>query len=284
LTLAPDGERGRTVISTFKIAPRLRHISLHRDFQMHDFTLPWSQITHLDITFMSSVQECLGILALCSKLEHCSINIIMDAVVSVRQTVKLPRLHFLSIYTDRDISALFRYLTLPSLQTLELRHDYEIAGIPWPRTELELLIHRSSCTLKRLVLHEVTMIEADMIACLALIPSLVEFEVNHYCAPYITDDVLLMLTHGCGPPAEPTDFLAPRLEVITFMGDLSFDENVLADMVESRWHISYKFWSEEATKVSRLRELSLSVIEEMKPEAVVRLKRYEDEGLKFSML
>jgi len=101
--------------------------------------------------------------------------------------------------------------------------------------------------------------------------------------PSVTDDILLMLTHGRGSPADAMEFLIPRLEVFVFIGDLSFDEELLGDMVESRWHISYELWNKETSRVSRLREVSLCLMDEMKPEVVERLQQYKDEGLKLSI-
>lgn len=268
-------------ITMFQSAPLLRHVSLGRDFEAEFYTLPFHQITRLDVNIMLGIDDCLSLLAMCPALQHCSINIISIAFsfVEMDTMVHLAELKILSIYTDQNLSDFLDHLTLPALRELEVRHDHETSHISWPHTDLKSLVERSSCSLERLLLREVAMDDSDLTACLILFSTLIELGIDlHSSSKSLTDEALLMLTHN-GTPWDRV-VLAPKLEVLNLTGDFSFDQNLLLRMIESRWRIPSDARGGGGWKMAQLQELSLGLMDDITPDVLKQLKQFEAEGLK----
>lgn len=266
-------------IMLFQNAPNLRHVRLGRGYgKGGQFILPWPQITTLDLFLPLTTYDCLHLLAQCRQLEQCHICVtVLRRRTDNLPIVQLPYLQDLIIFTCLDLSSFYKQLTLPALRLLQVTHDHETDGIRWPGKQLRYLAQRSSLNLLGLTLKDVHLEPRHFIDCLDTFASLrvLGIESSHACRP-IADDVLHRLTYDSTDRSRA--ILVPRLRALSLTGDLSFDEELLANMVQSRWSIP-----EEQEEIGRLENLRICLVDEIDPEVTRRFEQFQEEGLTLSL-
>ena len=110
-------------------------------------TIPWAQLTHLQICADMSCQQATSILGRCSKLVQLSIRVGDTNLVTANHVT----LHDLVTFSVKSyhLSEILGALSLPSLRDL---HLYDLSSTDLP--SLLNLLTRSSCTLDTLAVHE----------------------------------------------------------------------------------------------------------------------------------
>ncbi|KAJ7839596.1 hypothetical protein B0H14DRAFT_2787148 [Mycena olivaceomarginata] len=205
---------GDKAVTAFRDAPSLRRVRL-ASLGTQSIVLPWTQLTHLTLLGVS-LEKCLEILKETPNLEVLDVNIpwLWDSPPLV---LRLAHLH---TFTFRNSQCnLLDYLTLPSLQILQLYH------LPpdGPAGLLELGI-RSAWSPRVIRLDGVAAETANL--CLRNLPSLEKVEIS---SPY----------HAFGL-RELVEFLAsddqflPALRELTITCLEEISHPALADMLVSR--------------------------------------------------
>ncbi|KAJ7665712.1 hypothetical protein B0H17DRAFT_1210834 [Mycena rosella] len=150
---------------------------------------------------------------------------IADASGHVAAPLVLPDLLILWIGTEVDLSPLFRQLTLPSLQNINVF----CANPVIPQTEVVRCIARSGCLVNTAILKSLRIPKAELITFLRSSPSLRLLDISNGGEVTITDDILSLLTVRDEP------CVCPNLRIIRFLESSVFSaDGVLADMVASR--------------------------------------------------
>lgn len=228
--------------NTFQVAPKLKHVSLAMPSDsaigsVSSHSLPWTQLTHLEINRISNPRRIFTILPYTANLTELTLRSDRRQKASNHQLqgppmsrVELRHLVRLTIEsTVRQASSygtFFRYLYLPSLQHLDLGETID---------SLPALLHDSKCNLKSLrarVSHEQFLVPT--FAKLSHLQSLQLDGETQVCADMIVQD--LTWSGGIdenGEEGAGARFLCPELTRISFNG---FDVNAdtLLDMVDSR--------------------------------------------------
>jgi len=137
--------------------------------------LPWSQLSHLSMSFLSgSVGDGHDILRECSALTQCSLSATESTwSAATNPLLCLPNLSTLQLTVHWNPGLFLDSLVLPYLTQLEIafsNHRYE-PNI-WPKTQIVSLVERSSCQLRSLILRDKNISETDLVECCRSIPSL----------------------------------------------------------------------------------------------------------------
>jgi hypothetical protein len=235
------------IASMIEAAPRLRRLSWISSSEYRRLTIPWAQLTLLNLT--GSIlfgDHCLGIIQNCPMLKSGSFVIIGPLANSELYPFKNARfvhhnLELLEIRTQGDFKEFLERLTLPRLRNLSIEMGYfdvntDGSQRKWPQAQFMDLLSRSGCSLEALELSNADITPQELIACLrctslSLRNLLLSADSSeHSC---VTDEVLKSLTYRSTiPDALP---LCPNLVNIKLWGSLSSSDGILADMIESRW-------------------------------------------------
>ncbi|KAJ7643109.1 hypothetical protein DFH06DRAFT_602434 [Mycena polygramma] len=135
---------GEAPITAFQDAPKLRDARLYRLARPH-ISLPWNQLTNLELTFQSLVQS-LDILRETSSLQNLAVSAItegQDSINTPRYTLRLLKSLHLS---GPNSASLLPHLTLPALERVVLSDVSELRIYD----RLRYLIARSSCSVRAL--------------------------------------------------------------------------------------------------------------------------------------
>ncbi|KAJ6525484.1 hypothetical protein DFH09DRAFT_1188523 [Mycena vulgaris] len=278
-------------VTAFQSCPRLRHFTLHRSHyspsELHFFQMPWSQLTHLQISDRS-VGGCRAILLQCRNLISAQFltsytSYYWDFGQAAMMQPPVVVLHFLKMLTitfsggsDVDgpggFEAFFLPLALPSLQTLELGFDPDVLDGFWPTNTFSQFQTRSP-NIEQISLFNSDTDSEGLLALLRHAPALTTLRINHSWA-CIDDEVLGALRYDSG------DFLplAPKLQEISFISvGHDFDEGLFEAVIRSRW------WTDELVlpaafppRVARLKEV---VFDMASDELKTRMKELAEQGL-----
>ncbi|RDB23032.1 hypothetical protein Hypma_009798 [Hypsizygus marmoreus] len=264
LTLIAYGTERSSNLDVFEIAPQLRDVSLGIDITYTQLSLPWPQLTKIigwraiDLSFLHHA----------TSLEGCSLTFspfhIFPAVVS---PIRIPSLRRLRLDTEYPLDG----LAAPALE------DLGISSIYMRATALQHItsfVHRSSCSLRSLLLHDMTIdSEFVIMPLLDSIPSLAFLQVKRGQVDW--NELVRVLT------ITKTRRLVPNLKVIRFIFDINlelqpdFEPSLLLDMIESRF---YQAGTDAATN---LESITLLEVDEPLPEqCMARLAKLEEQGLK----
>ncbi|KAJ7336345.1 hypothetical protein DFH08DRAFT_1018692, partial [Mycena albidolilacea] len=211
---------GDKAVTAFRDAPSLRRVTLASPGPLaspgtQSIVLPWTQLTHLTLLNIF-LEKCLEILKETPNLEVLDVNIPRRRD-SPPLVLRLAHLH---TFTSRDSRYnLLNYLTLPSIQTLQLYH----LPTDGPARLLELGI-RSAWSPRVIRLDGVAAETANL--CLRNLPSLEKVEISNQ--------------HPSFDPGELVEFLAsddqflPALRELTITCLAEISHSALADMLVSR--------------------------------------------------
>ncbi|KAJ7779801.1 hypothetical protein B0H16DRAFT_1830175 [Mycena metata] len=151
----------------------------------------------------------------------------------------------------QTVAKILECLTLPHLTLLQMvSEEHPDLPIPWPQPEFLALAGRSSfhSHLLRLHLWHVVITEAELLECLAALPSLERLTVSDHLAVYndgvevqvVTDRLFAALTLAAPTNSNPdadadtTPPLAPRLTSFGCQTLLKFDDTVFSTFLLSR--------------------------------------------------
>lgn len=280
----------RQRITIFESAPRLRRVTLESTLSSLWITptLPWSQLTHFTSTVPGAVRDFIHVMHRCINLEKCHITPSSMVENYIGPPIRLPSLWSLS--TNGYLWNFLYNLTLPALRDFTFRYDAREYHPFWPHAPFESLLSQAWCPLERFSLINVAMDTREFIACLQLMPSLRELdvEVNANLNQYVTDYALARLTYrGTQHPC-----LLPNMQVIRIRGGFNFDSNMFVDMVQSRWNLDahsaghaedpFMLWEPEIACIKVVEITLLPPFHQELP-AIARLERLREEGLSVTM-
>ncbi|KAF7373824.1 F-box domain-containing protein [Mycena sanguinolenta] len=158
-------------ITTFQDAPKLNHVFLGRHFRPSHFTLPWLQLTSIELT-AALAEDCLECLRQAPRLVTCSFDIQAGGQF-LTPVSPLPRLISLTL-SGATPTAIFPFTTMPGIEELNL------VGRSLSRDELihlNFFMSRCSCRLRRLRLHFISeILTTPAIELLEALPSLESLE------------------------------------------------------------------------------------------------------------
>ena len=185
-------------------------------------SIPWPQLTTLYLEsniafFFTDSREMLNTLSGCANLQSCTLKFplshtaLLPAYKKLDSPIVLPQLHTLCVDGDQHLHNTFHMsntltnLCAPKLRKLEIlgrsgRPEGTIA--PEPLGAVKILLQRSKCPLERLNVESMTMLPDEFVACLRLVPTLVELVVHNWSVRVIT-----------GTPAEEDTAAADMHEV-----------------------------------------------------------------------
>lgn len=240
------GEEKEAEINTFlQNAPHLhsffwKNDDNHRAVPPCMLRIPWSQLAHLQLCRMLSINDILGILTQTPLLETCAFGFLhLPSVIPTNSaTLVLTRLQSFHIQTSRDPGPLFDCLTLPALHAFSVVFNDEKSGdgqliMPsWPQMSFEALLFRSKCSLARLRLC-MHIAERDLFSCMQRVNSTLKelHVIGVYEKTRVTHRFFKKLT------ATPTgECLCPLLQEVLLKScdTSSFSQEALQKLMESR--------------------------------------------------
>jgi hypothetical protein len=239
-------------LDTFKVAPQLCSLTLMRKVsvlkpefawaQLHELYLPWGHY---------SVNDCLEILHSSPNLVLCTMTLCESEDYLPRSVVKNHNLRELEVSDCDDLAPLFECLALPGLLTLSC-HLFEL----WPRDEFLSFMHRSSCTLQKLVLAGYHGVISGIADCLRHTPHLLELELLYGSGEAMDTELLRDMIHHTSSPC-----LLPKLQQLKVSRKYSFDYDAFAAMVESRWRVNPSRGA-SSVSVERMQRVEICLIDD----------------------
>jgi hypothetical protein len=187
--------------------------------------IPWAQLTVVDLVPMwSPMFQILHLMENAPKLR--SLSVFITAGCPVVRSLLLPDLVVLWIGSEVDVGPLFRRLTVPSLQNINVFCANLDPPLP-PQTDVVNCIIRSGSLLNTAIFESLHISNSELIEFLRRSPSLLLFQTSDEGT--ITDEILGLLT------ARDTPYLCPNLRIIRFLEtSVSSTDGLLADMIASR--------------------------------------------------
>ncbi|KAJ6585931.1 hypothetical protein B0H19DRAFT_1111035 [Mycena capillaripes] len=260
------GHYGMFVADVFASAPNLRQVILTDGVSSCSpdrIVIPWGQITHYRGTYTAPRQ--LNILRAAPDLVECALgfmNVDFDPDASV---IDLPNLRRLS----SDHVAVLDYLTAPILQDLLLTLGRERLAPLLP------FIHRSSCTLTRLALMELSTIDVDVMSTLSELPSLeyllLEYALDADIDAYDGSDWINAMSVS-GAPSDICPDLTTLVVGYTDANQLPF---ALLEMVRSRFQANQT----RSSRLECLRIFDAGSLTVLPDEDLARMNDLREEGL-----
>jgi len=182
-------------------------------------SIPWHQLTTLYLEsnisfFFQDSREMLSTFAQCAHLQSCTLKFPLSytAFIPVFEKldlpITLPQLQVLCLDGDQHLRNTFHMsntlinLCAPKLRRLEIfgrpgRPEGNVA--PEPLLAIQTLLERSKCPLEILTVESMSLLPEEFIACLKLVPTLVELVVRNGAVAYL------------GPQNEDADYKYNRL-------------------------------------------------------------------------
>lgn len=239
-------------------------------------------LTHLRLQDVADVSLCLNIIARCSRLVSCTLELDhawQSHVDAGWDMVVLSRtLRYLEIHTRPfQFRPLFSHLTLPALQELAIFVDYH----DFDQEVLMNFLTRSCCCLLSLTLYDTGISGGNLIKLcqhtsvkgLTRLSLMQNYREDWEQSPTVTQTVVEALT----PSEEEESALLYALEALYFEGWLlSCTSSALVRMVESRWRVC-------KGKVAQLRSLALKTRPSDLDEAYEKLEQLEKEGFELQL-
>ncbi|KAF8637738.1 hypothetical protein AX17_002613 [Amanita inopinata Kibby_2008] len=204
-------------------------------------SIPWHQLTRLDIASQLSSYTILEMIQNCPELLDLSVHInggaSEDDVLPYRPRVLHKRLRMLDM-SNGIKGYLLDSLTLPALKDLSLlftEHlDYYAGTAEMIKRQLQCLFSRSECTLDKLALYDCGFRAPRFLEFLqhGALSTLTELKVeNSRICQMFTDDILLQLTDT---PSGASELLLPKLSLLSLALCTSASPGMLGRMVFSR--------------------------------------------------
>ena len=164
------------VLNTFQIAPRLR--SLQTEILSSILTVPYDQLENLCLRLLRR-NDCLDWLLRCPNLAECEIHPYDFEGPGFHPpvTAHLPRLTKLRINAiddDLSLETLLDGLVTPVLSELYVQQTIFNA---WAQESFISFIQRSACSIRKLDIIGIQVMDAQLIECLHMVPSLVELRI-----------------------------------------------------------------------------------------------------------
>ncbi|KAF9467536.1 hypothetical protein BDZ94DRAFT_1248373 [Collybia nuda] len=264
--------------------PLLRAISINRHI-MNYLDLPLGQVTYFSLISNAEPGECLDALRLLSCLESCVFTCVTSrlrpathAAVTSR-SLKSFGVEFNPIRASLALPALLDHLTCPSLQALCL--CIGPAGI-FAHASLTSFLLRSACPLTRLSFSGIKLTSAELVQCLAAVPSLTDLELEKMELPDNTLDDLDLSSH-------PSPALLPSLQSFSYKGPSQLDFPALMAMVSSRQPSGTDRGDEVGGRVARLKSILVDVKEssssiELNSLVMLGITQLRSEGVNIEIL
>ncbi|TFK37576.1 hypothetical protein BDQ12DRAFT_736109 [Crucibulum laeve] len=147
-------------LSSFK---RLRRLTWSTRSTPSSFlSVPWSQLTHIEILCPLSPSTCLAILKQSLQAVDIYISCIKEADSSaIEQTIVLPNVKYFRLHSRSDAGEVLRHLTLPALHTLQLFNKRE-RRLTCDYQALEDFLVRSQCSLQQLIFTDLEGTDEDI--------------------------------------------------------------------------------------------------------------------------
>ncbi|KAJ6546802.1 hypothetical protein B0H19DRAFT_1074806 [Mycena capillaripes] len=215
-------------------APRLRDVVLKNPLET--WSLPWKQLTRLQYD-VHSVADAVRVLYLCPQLEECSFDK-MKEPMETQPPMLRPSLDLRALRLAVDISSaeaimktFFDCLTAPNLVSLEMVGQ-------WSPDDFKEFLTRSECELEKLSLSTGYMKDDKIIDLLESLPLLDTLVLDADKGTsrqlqnrgVITDKLLRRLIFY-----PDSDCMLPSLTHLTLKTAVNFEDQVLLDVIESRW-------------------------------------------------
>ncbi|KAL0574816.1 hypothetical protein V5O48_007153 [Marasmius crinis-equi] len=150
-----------TDMDLFSGAPALRAVELGSQgtFALNKLNLPWQQLESLELSNWPRVAESLSSLSMCSNLRRVALTG-LDLFQRLGEPeysggpVVLPSLQYLSLSSENEgrISQVLEHITLPNLQSVEIKCDDPHFWQEWALASFRDLLARSRCTITSLEL------------------------------------------------------------------------------------------------------------------------------------
>ncbi|KAJ7040817.1 hypothetical protein C8F04DRAFT_228474 [Mycena alexandri] len=172
-------------VASFTNAPSLTSVQLSAGSAADPIVLPWPQLTSLKCEALY-VHDCLGLLRETTQLVEFTVYLQEGgAEIQHLPFLILPTLRSLHLLREECHMDLLQYLTLPALETLSI--SFENHGIP----RFFAFLSRSACPLHRVIFDAWPFDQAELVKCLAAMPSLQHLKL--WRPQYFTDSLLLQL-------------------------------------------------------------------------------------------
>lgn len=262
-----DAKETTRLTEMMRASPRLHTVTWMVKTALSMPFLPWGQLTHLTLIFISSLGETQNIVRNSPLLQMLDMSIQMQLLPfhPGPEGITITHTNLRTVYLScaGDLVPLLDSFTFPNVRDLTIdqiceAHAEQMNGA-WPREAFTAFLRRSRCALQRFVLQNAFFTQdGDLLALLRhLSPSLHTLEIDNSDHTCITDDVLRELTY----PEMTEDItsgesrdscaavLCPNLEQLKFWGCIDSTDGVLADMVESRWK-----WPKHHPSLKRLQK------------------------------
>lgn len=285
LVIASNETRPSTgILTAFEDAPRLKIATLKSN--PLQFRLPWAQLQVFS-TSHTSIKESLAILERCRNLRRCKLDSYEIApshfVPAPLMRSKLQELD-ISIPSESSCGYIFGSLICPALNHLSIQSHY-LETLQWPQDQLSSFLARSSCVLRKLTLHDVSLNYPNLIRCLEELSSLIELDIGestfpaHRVASTLFDRMTNNKRSVMG--IQPA-LLVPKLKIFSLNINFAPDGDVLLEMIRSRWNFTQEDGvNRDAQKspVARLESIRLTFGLETNSEKFARMQSWRDEGL-----
>ncbi|KAJ7144955.1 hypothetical protein C8R43DRAFT_1108790 [Mycena crocata] len=267
-------------------APKLREVVLKGS--LRQWGLPWAQLTRLQYDAHAAADG-VGALRLCTQLVECSLDrlkLAMDTEPPLMRPLRHLRVLRLAVDTTTHTSspenimkAFFISLTAPDLVSLD------VVG-QWYPEDVTKFVSRSACELENLSLGMGYMKDEKIIAVLESLPLLKTLVLDADIGTSrqlqnraITDKLLRRLILY-----PDSDGLLPSLTHLELKTTRNFEDQVLLDVIESRWIP----WVTElyGVRVARLTSVDLHLcgrVETLDPETIEELRDLFAAGLRVSL-
>ncbi|KAJ6606191.1 hypothetical protein DFH09DRAFT_1269246 [Mycena vulgaris] len=234
-TIAPSDADSVTISRN---APKLRDVVLKNPLKL--WNLPWSQLTRIQYD-VHAAADGVRIFQLCPQLVECSLDRLKEVPAENFNPVVFPSRHlrFLRLAVDTTtpthppeslLKTFFTHLTTPNLASLELVGQ-------WFPVDLTGFLTRNEGKLESLTLGMGYMKDENVVSVLETLPLLKSLVLDADIGTsrqlqnrVITDNLLRRLVFY-----PDSDCLLPCLTHLTLRTSLNFEDQVLLDVVESRW-------------------------------------------------
>ncbi|KAJ7063640.1 hypothetical protein C8F01DRAFT_85897 [Mycena amicta] len=267
-------------------APKLWRVILKDPLRFWE--LPWRQLT--DVQYDTTlVQDGIDLLRKCSNIVKCSLGGLQQASAKeIDASIRLPHLESLRLAVDSAtvvrqahtiMTPFFARLSVPKLTSLELVGQ-------WSPDEFVDFLTRNDCKLAHLSLATGYIKDEKIIQVLEALPLLqsLVLDADIGTSRQIQNRVITdkLLNRFILYP--DSDGVLPTLEHLTLRTALNFEDQVLLDVISSRWEV----WSTElyGIPVSRLTSVDFHFCgrrETLQPDTIEQLREFRAEGLRITL-
>lgn len=286
-SIAVSGLPAERNVYNFQRAHNLRCLRLNYGLTMDSIKLKWDQLTEIHL-YSIEASESLRILERCPNLAYVAFAGNMRFDDGARENLS-PRVSLHSTitlvvstrtYAIEDISFI-DHLILPNLRDLTLHAgqglEAEISA------KVTALVHRSKCTLDRLLFLDVTRLER-IEDCLQNIPSLTELVLRGYCILGEFDFKPFTIKEGQGQASVSVPIL-PNLRVLRLQRFISdqFGFGSFLDMIESRWSAVGNPRADIPVACLQKVQVTVHLEENLATEVLERMKKLQAKGMDLSV-